>query len=48
MRQAVVTVRYKDRAVGEERLDLLIADSIFVELKAVEALAPVHIAQVIS
>lgn len=47
-RQAVVTVRYRGRIVGEGRLDLLVGDRLIVERKAVEALAPLHIAQVLS
>jgi len=35
-------------AAGEGRLDLLIVGKLPVELKAVEALAPIHKAQVIS
>jgi GxxExxY protein len=34
--------------VGEGRLDLLIAESLVVELKSVEALAPIHTAQLLS
>jgi GxxExxY protein len=34
--------------VGEGKLDLLVSDKLVVELKAVEALLPVHKAQVIS
>lgn len=41
-------VNYKDSHVGEGRIDLLVEDKIIVELKAVEALAPIHTAQVIS
>ena len=37
-----------DHTVGKGRLDLLIDDKLVVELKAVEALAEVHTAQVIS
>ena len=47
-RQVAVGVEYKGRAVGEARLDLLVADSIVVELKAVESLAPIHLAQILS
>ena len=47
-RQVPVSVDYKDRPVGEGRLDLLVGDRLVVELKAVEALAPIHHAQVIS
>jgi len=47
-RQAPVAVDYKDHRIGESRLDLLVEDTVVVEPKAVEALAPVHTAQVIS
>jgi GxxExxY protein len=47
-RQAPVAVDYKGRRIGENRLDLLVEDSVVVELKAVDGLAPVHTAQVIS
>lgn len=41
-------VDYKGTHVGEGRVDLLVERKIIVELKAVEALAPIHTAQVIS
>ena len=47
-RQVPVAVTYKGHAVGEGRLDLLIAGNLIVELKAVDALAPIHVAQVLS
>jgi GxxExxY protein len=47
-RQSPVPVFCKDHLVGEGRLDLLIGNSLIVELKAVETLAPVHTAQLIS
>jgi GxxExxY protein len=47
-RQKSVTVHYKTRVAGESRLDLLVADSLIVELKAVNALAPIHTAQVVA
>jgi len=40
--QQVVTVDYKGQQIGEGRLDLLVDNSLVVELKAVEALLPVH------
>ena len=43
--QQQVSVTYKGKQVGEGRLDLLVADSLVVELKAVEVLLPVHTAQ---
>jgi GxxExxY protein len=47
-RQVVVPVRYKDLLVGEGRADILVGDLLVVELKALPALAPVHLAQVLS
>lgn len=47
-RQIPAAVDYKGHAVGEGRLDLLVGGKLVVELKAVEALAPIHSAQVIS
>ncbi len=47
-RQPVVAVNYKGQLVGEGRLDLLVANTLIVELKAVENLAPIHEAQVLS
>jgi GxxExxY protein len=48
VRQKPFGVSYKGREIGEGRLDLLVGDELLVELKAVEALAPIHKAQVIS
>ncbi|XXY51793.1 GxxExxY protein [Sorangium sp. So ce269] len=47
-RQVAVRVDYKGRAVGNGRVDLLVADLLLVELKAVEYLAPIHMAQLLS
>lgn len=47
-RQVSVAVKYKGQDVGTARLDLLIGRQLVVELKAVDALAPIHEAQVIS
>ena len=47
-RQKPVPVYYKGQVVGEGRIDLLVAAELLVELKAVEAFAPIHKAQVIS
>ena len=47
-RQVKVKVAYKGHSVGEGRLDLLVAKILPVELKAVEALAPLHQAQLLS
>jgi GxxExxY protein len=45
-RQVPILVDYKGHRVGESCLDLLVADRIVVELKAVEALVPIHWVQV--
>ena len=47
-RQVKVAVEYKGKRVGEGRLDLLVANILPVELKAVESLAAIHQAQLIS
>ncbi|HNT75686.1 MAG TPA: GxxExxY protein [Anaerolineae bacterium] len=47
-RQKAIAVEYKGHSVGEGRLDLLVGGCLVVELKTVEAFAPIHQAQVIS
>ena len=44
-RQVPVTISYRGRVVGKHTLDLLVDDQVVVELKSVEALASVHMAQ---
>jgi GxxExxY protein len=49
MRQVPVPVRYKGVDIGcGYRLDLLVDDTVVLELKTVVALAPVHTAQVMT
>ena len=47
-RQVAVPVLYKNLLVGEGRADLVVGERVVVELKALPALGPVHLAQVIS
>ena len=47
-RQVPICVEYKGQKVGEARLDLLVDTSLVVELKAVECIAPIHVAQTLS
>jgi len=47
VRQQEVTVRYKNREVGAGRVDIVV-DGSHIELKAVDALAPIHSAQLLS
>ena len=48
VQQAPVNVTYKGESVGDGRVDLMIDETVVVELKAVEELAPIHTAQVLS
>jgi GxxExxY protein len=47
-RQKEISVPYKGRSIGRQRIDLLVGESLIVELKTVETLADIHKAQVIS
>ncbi len=47
-RQVPIHITYKSRDVGEGRIDILVDNSLVVELKAVEAFSPMHVAQVLS
>jgi GxxExxY protein len=48
VRQPAIGVVYKDRSVGDMRPDLLVAQRLVVELKAIDRLAPIHLAQALS
>ncbi len=41
-------LKYKGTPIGEARLDFLVGDCLVVELKATEALHPIHHAQVLN
>src|SRR4051812_16962956 len=41
-RQVPIAVQYKGKVVGQGQLDLLVGNRLVVELKAVEAIAPIH------
>jgi GxxExxY protein len=47
-RQKEISLTYKGHQIGRQRIDLLVGQSLIVELKTVEALADIHKAQVIS
>jgi GxxExxY protein len=47
-RQVAVTVHYKGLAIEGQRLDMVVAPGVVLELKAVERLAPIHEAKLIS
>lgn len=46
--QKVVRVFYRDEPIHEHRIDLLVAECVVLELKAVDKIVAVHIAQVVS
>lgn len=47
-RQVPLQVTYKNRVVGNARADLVVDQRLLVELKAVETVAPIHLAQLLS
>jgi GxxExxY protein len=47
-KQHPIGIQYKGHIIGEGRLDFLIDQYLILELKAVEALHPIHTAQVLS
>jgi GxxExxY protein len=47
-RQVKVVVNYKGVVVGEGRIDLIVNDRVIVEIKCVESIASVHVAQSIA
>ena len=47
-RQFPVAISYKNHPVGQARLDLVIDSKLVCELKAVDELAPIHAAQLLS
>lgn len=47
-RQVPIPVLYRDKIIGEHRLDLLVAGELVVELKAVGAIGDAHVAQTMS
>ena len=48
VREAPISLTYRDLPLGEGRLDFLVADRLVVELKTVDRLAPIHKAQALS
>jgi GxxExxY protein len=47
-RQKPIELIYKDKPVGDSRLDFLVGQMLVVELKAIEIVHPIHAAKVIS
>lgn len=46
--EKLVTVGYKGRVIGKQRLDFLIEDSIIIETKVVDIIGRIHLAQMLS
>ena len=47
-RQVPISLTYKGHAVGEARMDLIVDKRLLVELKAVDRITSVHVAQALS
>jgi GxxExxY protein len=47
-RQIRIPLYYKGELISEHRPDLIVDDRVIVEVKSVEALAPIHIAQMLT
>ena len=47
-RQDEYEIRYKDRLVGVQRLDIFVAGEVVVELKVAKRIDPIHLAQLLS
>jgi len=47
-RQVAIPVNYRSHIIGEHRLDLLVEDTVVVELKSVERIEPIFEAQVLT
>ena len=46
--EKVIGIKYKDGKVGEHRLDLVVNNEVVIELKTVQDITDIHVAQVIS
>jgi GxxExxY protein len=47
-RQIGIPLYYKGELISEHRPDLIVDDKVIVEVKAIEALAPIHMAQLLT
>jgi GxxExxY protein len=47
-RQVPLAIDYRGQPIAQQKLDFLVGGRLIVELKAVETLAPIHVAQLIS
>jgi len=47
-KEKLIDVKYKNKRIGEHRIDFLIEDELILELKAAEGIADVHLVQLLS
>ena len=47
-RQVPISIEYRDRVIGEHRLDLVVETAVVVELKSVERFDPIFPAQLLT
>jgi len=47
-RQKPLSISYRDRVIGELRMDLLVEDTVVIEIKSVERMDPLFDAQLLS
>jgi GxxExxY protein len=47
-RQAGMPLYYKGELISEHRVDLMVEEAVIVEIKSIERLAPIHIAQMLT
>lgn len=46
--ESPIYLEYKGESIGEGRIDILVANELVIELKTVDAIAPIHEAQALS
>jgi GxxExxY protein len=47
-RQVRCPIMYRDHCIGDYRLDLMVEDTVAVEIKSIDSIRPVHIAQMLT
>ena len=47
-REKIIKVKYKDKLLGEQRIDFIIEDEIILEIKNTKMIGNIHIAQILS
>ena len=47
-REKAIPIRYRDTLICQQRIDLFIDNRVVLEVKSVERLGPIHVAQVIN